>query len=161
MKAFSVSIFISLLAIAVFSGCAGQSTPTRQLGGITIVEGRSTADLKDFTPKRRALFETALEKELYGSESGFTRGNNYTLTWTVIKVDEGSGAARFFAGGAIGRGVLDVLVQVSDAKGKVIGVHESTGMDEGRPRNENLELMCEDAGTEAAQLAQKIVINGS
>ena len=160
MKSFSVSIFIALLAITLFSGCATQSAPTRQLGGIKIVEGPSTADLKDFTPKRRGLFEAALEKELYDSDSGFTRGNNYTLTWTVLNVDEGSGALRFFGGNGSGRGVLDVLVQVTDAKGKVIGVHESTGMEDSRPRSENLQAVCEDAGTEAAQVAQKIVING-
>ena len=110
MKSSSVFVFISLLAITGFFGCGTPDPPIRQLRGITIVEGPSTADLKDFTPKRRKLFETALEKELYESESGFTRGNNYTLTWTVLKVDEGSGALRFFGGGGAGSGVLNVLV---------------------------------------------------
>ena len=43
------------------------------------------------------------------------------------------GAARFvfFDGGESGRGVFDVLVQATDAKGKVIGIHESTGMEDG------------------------------
>ena len=37
-----------------------------------------------------------LEKDLYGSESGFSRANNYILTWTVLNVDKRSGALRFF-----------------------------------------------------------------
>ena len=49
---------------------------------------------------------------------------------------------------------------MSDAKGKVIGVHEATGMDDGMPARGNLQAVCEDAGTEAAQIAHRIVIKG-
>jgi hypothetical protein len=145
---------------ALLAGCATKSPPPRPLGGITAVEGASTADLKDFTPARQRLFQAALEQELYNSGSGFGRGNDYTLTWTVTHVDAGSRAARIWMGGDIGMGQIVIEVKVADAKGRLIGIHETTGMTGHFHSGGDFDDVCEDAATATADLARSIVVRG-
>ena len=156
MQKISVFPWTIVLTAAALAGCA-TTPPSRPLGGITAVEGSTTANLKDFTPERRSKFQAALEKKLYGPGSGFVRGNDYRLTWTPVKVDEGSRALRYFVGFGAGAGTMVTNVKVTDAKGKLVGQGEAEGKRVMGIAGGDFEGACEEAGEEIAKVARTIV----
>ena len=153
MKITALLSTILASAILLLTGCS--SIPAGSLGGIRIVEGRSNADLKDFTPDRRKKFEDSLQDELYDRGGGFVRGDKYTLTWTIAKIDEGSRALRFWVGMGAGTSVFNVDVQVTDAQGHLVGKDTVVDFEW---RGSDFDNTCEDAGKDTAKAARKIIM---
>jgi len=155
MKISSLLSCTLLSTIVFLVGCA--STPTRPLGGISAVQGPASTNCKDLTPRRLDLVKEGLDKELYDSNSGFVRGKDYTLTWTPLKVDEGSRALRYWVGGGAGSGIMLVDVKVTDSRGKLVGQDDVDAMKVMGGFGGDFDDACKEAGEEIAKAARKIV----
>lgn len=120
-RAFSCTALVALVILA--AGCASSSlmvsqAPTKKVvvSSVHVVPGDSTVTID---PNIAQAFESQLRQNLYAGEKGkFVDGDELTISYRFIQINEGSRAARYFAGG-FGAGKGSMTVEVTFSKGGV------------------------------------------
>jgi hypothetical protein len=113
-SAFSRTAVVALVILA--TGCASSSLMVSQppakrvvFSSLHIVPGDSTVTID---PQIAQAFEAELRQDLYAGEKRFVDGDQLTVSYRFVQMNEGSRAARYFAG-AFGAGKGTMTVEIS------------------------------------------------
>jgi hypothetical protein len=125
---FSVVVAVSALFVG---GCAGgKAVEARKPDTVPRVTTIQAVQEKGATAVPATVstqFQALLDEALY-EENHFRKGSQLTLKWRITSSDEGSRAARYWAGlfGA-GKGEITVHARIFDQKGREVGSIASQG----------------------------------
>jgi Domain of unknown function (DUF4410) len=118
-------IALMVFAAQLVAACAQSSLmvsqpPARKaaLQSVQIVAGDSTVPVD---PQVARLFETELRKDLYEGAKKFAQGDELTLSYRFIQLDQGSKAARFWLGFGAGKGSLTIEITYKSKEGAELG----------------------------------------
>ena len=144
-----------LAAFSLAAECAGSSlivvaAPAKKLAmaAVRVVANNSLAAPD---PAFAHVFESALREYLYsGSAAHFSEGDELTITYRVIRLNEGNAAERNFIGFGVGKGSIDIEIVYQSREGSELAKVNVEGKIVGGALNGNFETAVRKAAKQAA-----------
>ena len=144
------------MLFAAVAACASATTtvlePTSnsfKASTITINHGDDTVPVE---AEYGAYFRTKLGEELY-SEGGFTEGDQLTLRYRFIQLDQGSRASRYLLGPIAGKGTITIEIVFFTPEGAELSKIHTGGEVSGGFFGGSFKSALDKAASEAAEYA--------